>query len=469
MQVSSSNTYSTNGILNGNVISVFAEDLGCRSLSTQVGPITVISGPALTSVSDMPGDSICAGDSIGFLTTPSGYLNYEFFVNGISVQSGTDTSYGSTTLSDGDVITVVASDQTCPGPADTAAVVTVNPIPTATLSSSTNTICFGDGITFTAIPAGYSEYEFFLNGISVQIGAINTYSSNTINDQDTLTVTPRNLGCDGFGLDSVVITVNPIPVISFVSDTVCSSNVSNFVIDASSPNISNYVWNYGDGTIGGGPVGNNSYTDTGTYVVSLTVTDLNNCMDSTFGVAQINPLPIALATAVPTITTILNPNIDFTDASDPPAPAVISSWFWDFGDGNIDSISQNPTYTYADTGDYIIELEVTNEFGCSDKDIVAVKIEPEFMLHAPNTFTPNGDGINETFIPEGIGLENNFEMFIYDRWGDLIFESKGIKSEWDGTANDGRTAQEDVYVWIVFATDHNEARHQYVGHVTLVR
>ena len=266
--------------------------------------------------------------------------------------------------------------------------------------------------------------------------------------------------------------------------------LSTFLVDTFSPGIVNYVWDYGDGTTGAGFVGMNTYNNTGLYAVSLVITDANLCSDTVFGIGQVNPLPSANATVNPAETTILNPIVAITDSSDAPAPANISTWTWDFGDGviigpdsgtlvgfpNTSGTLQNPIHTYSDTGVYSIGLTVVNEFGCLSSDVISLKIKPIFIFHTPNSFTPNGDGINDLFplgidgrLP-GIGLEAGFEMYIYNRWGDLIFETKSIFEAWDGTVNRGSTpAQEDVYVWKVNAVDSDKKRHQFVGHVTLIR
>jgi len=485
VQVDSSNVYSTTGITDGDTITVVVMNLGCISIGAQIGPITVISGPTITVVSNDLDNTICLGDSIEFIATPGGYMNYEFFVDAVSVQSGTDTTYSTTNLTDGAIITVIASDLMCPGPAATATAITVNPIPATSLSSSSDTICDATSVTFTATSSGFGNYEFFVNGVSVLNGPGNSYVSSTLSDGDVITVIPTDLGCIGTITDSIVINVNPTPYVSFLDTTVCSGEVSQFVVDSASSGIINYVWDYGDGNTGGGFMGVNNYNDTGTYTVTLIVTDANLCSDTVYGIGQVNPLPVAFAGAVPTETTILNPVIGFSDSSDAPAPASISSWTWDFGDGftigpDTGSISgsadsttgtyENPIHTYADTGVYVIQLTVVNEFGCSGDDNVTVTIKPEFVLYAPNSFTPNQDDINETFIPVGIGLETDFVMYIYDRWGDLIFETNSINVPWDGTANKGKKlAQQDVYVWIVHAKDHDKAKHEYVGHVTLIR
>ncbi len=114
---------------------------------------------------------------------------------------------------------------------------------------------------------------------------------------------------------------------------------------------------------------------------------------------------------------------------------------------------------------------VTDINGCLDTASEYVQIFEEYILFAPNTFTPNGNGLNEEFMPVGVGFDNdNFEMLIYDRWGDLIFKTRNYKKPWDGKANNGtREAQADVYVWMINSTDPKKKKHQYIGHVTLIK
>jgi gliding motility-associated-like protein len=99
-----------------------------------------------------------------------------------------------------------------------------------------------------------------------------------------------------------------------------------------------------------------------------------------------------------------------------------------------------------------------------------VKVAPEYIIHFPNTFTPNGDTYNDFFLPVGIGTNSNFEMYIFNRWGDIIFESYDANTSWDGYGNRGRKeVQEGVYIYAVYFRDHIGKQHEYVGHVTLIR
>ncbi|PCH93468.1 MAG: hypothetical protein COB85_07020 [Bacteroidetes bacterium] len=103
-------------------------------------------------------------------------------------------------------------------------------------------------------------------------------------------------------------------------------------------------------------------------------------------------------------------------------------------------------------------------------------MEGDYTLFMPNAFTPNGDGINDTFFPLGIGFTDpkfEYTMHIYNRWGDTIFKTDDINNPWDGKANNGnKQAQSDVYIWVIKTIDTKKSagqKHQYIGHVTLFR
>ena len=119
---------------------------------------------------------------------------------------------------------------------------------------------------------------------------------------------------------------------------------------------------------------------------------------------------------------------------------------------------------------------VTSSEGCSDTIYDTLTVTGDYIIFAPNAFTPNGDGDNDFFFPKGIGVDGeSFELYIFNRWGDLIATVTGIWSDedgigWDGHANVGdEQAQMDVYVWLIRTDDFSGATHEYVGHVTLLK
>ena len=177
-----------------------------------------------------------------------------------------------------------------------------------------------------------------------------------------------------------------------------------------------------------------------------------------------NPNPIASFIVNPTTTTIIDPIISFTDFS-------IGSdiWNWNFGDQDSSNLNNPAPHIYADTGIYIIRLISSTNLGCSDTAYQTIVIEPEFVFYIPNAFSPDGDGINDSFIGKGIFIKK-YDMTILDRWGDVIFYTDNVNMPWDGKANNGiNIALQDVYVYVIKVLDFKDNKHQYRGKVTLLR
>ncbi|MBI2968340.1 MAG: PKD domain-containing protein [Bacteroidetes bacterium] len=261
----------------------------------------------------------------------------------------------------------------------------------------------------------------------------------------------------------------PLPVVDFAGNylegcqpwRVDFSNLS--YVPGSS--IANQTWYFGDGDSASVFSTDHLYLEDGTYDVKLIVISNEGCVNSEeiLNYITVYPKPNAEFIFNPNPTTILFPTIKFTDISDIPF-----TWDWDFGDGLIDS-AQHPVHVYSDSGVYDVVLIVTTIHGCLDTAIHPVDIDPDFTFFAPNTFTPNKDGINDVFTGIGIGIRK-YEMFIYDRWGDLIYKTDDINKPWDGKANNGqKMAQQDTYIWLVLITDVLNKKHRFIGHVNLLK
>jgi gliding motility-associated-like protein len=111
-----------------------------------------------------------------------------------------------------------------------------------------------------------------------------------------------------------------------------------------------------------------------------------------------------------------------------------------------------------------------NQYGCRDTAYIPVDIGPGFVFYIPNAFSPaNDDGINDLFTGFGVGIAE-YEMWIFDRWGERLYYSNDIYKGWDGKVQ-GKTgdAKDDVYVWKVKLKDVLGKKHDYVGHVTLLK
>ncbi|MCB0811464.1 MAG: gliding motility-associated C-terminal domain-containing protein, partial [Flavobacteriales bacterium] len=146
-----------------------------------------------------------------------------------------------------------------------------------------------------------------------------------------------------------------------------------------------------------------------------------------------------------------------------PAPV---QFLWDFGDGGTSSV-MHPGHTYLDTEEHVVQLTVWNPIGCVDSTTALVR--PTAHLYVPNAFTPDGDGVNDLFGPVGHDLFE-LEMRIYDRWGQVIYETQDPGMPWNGKVNgSGEVAQNGIYVYQIKATGRRFGPVEYVGHVALVK
>ncbi|HXP50532.1 MAG TPA: gliding motility-associated C-terminal domain-containing protein, partial [Bacteroidia bacterium] len=149
----------------------------------------------------------------------------------------------------------------------------------------------------------------------------------------------------------------------------------------------------------------------------------------------------------------------------------IVNWLWTFNNPITPfSINTNPPpITYTDTGTFCSTLRVINKYGCADSVTGCVDIQPLYAFYIPNAFTPNNDGLNDIFLPQGSGV-CGFNMYIYDRWGSPIYHTSDIKKGWNGTAGSSKIAQEDTYVYLIITIDcAHHTSHRYVGSVSLIK
>jgi gliding motility-associated-like protein len=211
----------------------------------------------------------------------------------------------------------------------------------------------------------------------------------------------------------------------------------------------------------------------GEYDVTLRVITPNGCESSITkeDFLTVYPLPEPAFTMDPSETTIYNTIVQMTDISE--SDNEIIGWEWDFA-GYGSSTQQHPLFQFpVDTGTYPVVLTVTTEYLCEEEATNYLRVGDEYNMYVPNSFTPNGDGQNDVFAPQGIGVDpNQYKLQIYDRWGSLIFESDNLNQPWDGSNQQtGKMVQNGVYVWVLVATDGTDdpKSHEYKGTVTVIR
>jgi gliding motility-associated-like protein len=265
------------------------------------------------------------------------------------------------------------------------------------------------------------------------------------------------------------VEVYAMPTASFTSDSIsgCDPLSVTFTNTSVSDFPITYVWMFGDGTTSGVKNPTHVYSPAGVYNVSLAISSTIGCPGTnTFvvpGMVNVLPAPFAAFNFSPTSTTIFDPDIYFTNQS-----LNAFTWSYDFGDGQSSTVS-DPIHTYNTYDSYTVVLTAISNFGCVDTAVRIVTILPEFKFWVPNCFTPgNKDGMNDVFVPIVICAEE-YEFYVYTRWGELIFKSKTPLEGWDGTYK-GKPCQPDVYAWLItFTNAETRLYEEHRGHVTILK
>ncbi|HRJ30019.1 MAG TPA: PKD domain-containing protein [Cyclobacteriaceae bacterium] len=312
---------------------------------------------------------------------------------------------------------------------------------------------FGDGFVSTEVHPGSHTYA--------------TYGTFTI------TLTVKNNVC----VQQQALTVNilPIPpVLNFAFDppsgcaphTVTFTNLSQFA------DPSTYFWQFGTGEGTSRDV-NPVYTYRRPGVYSVTLSATNVLGDTVTlikaGIIEVFESPVASFAVAPTLLYIPGDKLYTSNRS-----LGASSYWWDFGDGGT-STEREPIYVYKEEGNYTIKLVASSPNGCADTTTLAsvVRVQKGAQLLIPNAFSPglggsgSGDGRNDYFLPLMRGV-TEFQMLVFNRWGELLFETKNAEVGWDGYYK-GRLCPQDVYVYKITAKYENGNVITRVGDIHLIR
>ncbi len=327
-------------------------------------------------------------------------------------------------------------------------------------------ICNGNSTTLVATAIGGSGNYNYVWSPNNNSGNSITVSPNTAMSY-TVTLTD---GCAS-ATDEVNVSIAPNPTIHFGADVLngCEPVCTNFTdtLTISQGSITNFQWNFGDGQTAATHNPNHCYTSDGVYTVSLIATSDKGCKDTLTrnNYIDVYAMPNAAFTNDPLQGSLDNPTIDFINQS---TNATI--YQWNFGD-SFSSSEPNPSHTYLEEGTFSTLLIATNSDGCMDSVRHEIRIDGLFTFYAPNAFTPNRNGNNDIFIPIGTGWDfSSYDLWVYDRWGNMCFHTNDAMLGWDGKANNGSSvSQEDVYVWKVFLKDIYGKNHHYIGNVVIIK
>ena len=451
-----------NNVVPGTYSVIVTDSTGCSdTLAAVVGNV-----PGVTATAGTITDVSCFGGADGSATVNAqgGTLPYTFvWVPNVS------TSNTASGLTAGVYQVTVTDSAGC----ISSVTITVNQPTQLTVSATVapTSVCVGTSATLTAtVNGGTPTYNTVWMPGNL-IGATQTVIAPTTTTY-TVVVADAN-GCVDSATTTLSIIENPVAGVSSNIQSGCAPLCVNFtdVSTIAAPGVINsWTWDFGDGNTSNSQNPNHCYLSAGLYNVTLTVTTAQGCTNTIIMSNYINVFanPVAAFSATPQPTTELNPTIYFTDLS---VGATI--WNWSFGDlSNASSTQQNPVYTYETPTCYNVILEVSTPNGCTDTASQIICIDPDVSIYVPNAFTPNGDGTNDNFIPKSIGIDpTKYELWIFDRWGNMIFYTDDMAKAWDGTVQGGggKICQIDTYVWKIKATDIMGKKHNLIGHVSIIR
>jgi gliding motility-associated-like protein len=370
--------------------------------------------------------------------------------------------------------TVYASDANgCLSDIETIEVVVVTMDASLISMSPPQAICPGESTTFSVTYNGQFEPYFYQWTPTLA----NSPGPHTVspNVSTTYNVVISDY-CNNSLSVSVPVVVHPQPVINLPAylGQGCSPLTVNFADPINIGDEFTHTWTITGVQVLNGNPAQYTFTGEGMFQVWLSVTSSHGCtaMSTQPSLVSVVPAPIANFEANPWLAYIDEPEITFTNTS---SDDVVAQW-WNFGDGTISTVD-NPVYAYPDTGHYPVTLLVENVFGCTGQITKYIRINPAYEIIIPNAFTPGATGGNGFYNP--LNTDNNifypfadyvedFKMSIFNRWGELIFESLDIKYGWDGTYR-GDPQPQDVYVYKIqfgFSDGKNVTR---VGDITLFR
>lgn len=400
-------TYTTNQLNDNDLISLVARDQkNCRDTISQI--FTVSPLPAVSLSSSITTNTICQGDLVNF--TASGANEYEFFVNGAS-QSAPSTlnTFSTSSLSSGDVVTVIGtSNFGCSASAPESFSYYVNPLPTVNLSADQSTVlCSGTTVNFSA--SGSSQYEFFINGVSVQgPSPTNTYSSSSLIDQDNVYVVGIFSGCNNTSAP-IEFTVLDAPTTDLVSDASGNTVCRNTPVTFTASGAFQYEF-FLNGVSLGSPSSNNIYT-TDSLLNGQTVTVMGangTCELSKSVTTQVLPTPsVNIFSSVTSNTVCEGESITFTGTN---------SAFYELF---IDDVSQGTPQTSAfftetlASGSYQVKIVGTGANGCSSvsNDTLTVTVNPIPTINVISSVPTNEICEGETVILNVSGADQ-YQLFI---------------------------------------------------------
>ena len=480
------------GVFNHTIITT-----GVCAPDTALVSFTINPTPVMSNTS---AKTICSGLAVNFpLTTtgvPSTYswiatnntdVTGESFSNPSANTVIDDTLTNNTTSITAVTYTVIPTSiaGVCIGAAQTITI-TINPTPSLNSIVTSSVVCSGVSINYSATSAtagaSFAWSRPAVNGISqssnLGVGniteSLNDTTINPVNVTYTIITTANN--CSNTG-ENITLTIAPVSIASPASQTVCSGTTT--LIKLTSPvNGTTFNWTALEDGVSGATDGANSNfisntlinirttSGTATYTVipSYTVTTSSSACAGKPVMVSVTVNPIVIANAG--TDALITYGKSITLGGSPTGPSG-STYVWspslELDDVTLSNPSASPKYKMVYS---VVVTNIINGLGCSGRDSVEINVTTP--VTPVNGFTPNGDGVNDTWDIDFLGGYPSATVEVFNRWGEVVFQSSpGYKTKWNGTYNGGLLPV-GTYYYIINLNDplHPEV---YTGPVTIMR
>ncbi|HPB02579.1 MAG TPA: PKD domain-containing protein, partial [Bacteroidales bacterium] len=281
----------------------------------------------------------------------------------------------------------------------------------------------------------------------------------------TVTITDA-VGCDTT-VSATLIELHPLPEINISASPTegCQPLFVQFY-ETSADSGQTYYWDLDEGhhfsSEKNPPL---LFEHDGVFDVFIVVTSVYGCVDSlrVTDMIHVYRKPVAEFRPYPSAPTLADNTVLFFNES-----TSLYQSEWTFGDGGF-SMDTYPTHQYNDTGMYVVQLIITTEHGCKDTTSDVLYVKDVVTMYVPNSFSPDGDGINEIFKPVGHGIDENFYTFmVFDRFGKMLFITNDYEEGWDGTF-EGKRCSMGSYTYEIFYRDTEGIKRKLFGGIELLR
>ncbi|MCH2225099.1 MAG: PKD domain-containing protein, partial [Crocinitomicaceae bacterium] len=334
--------------------------------------------------------------------------------------------------------------------------------------------CFGicDGEASSIVNGGTGTMTYtWLQDVN---GDQNGNATGICSGNYQLEVTDAN-GCQADAIYFIDQPENVFPGLTIDTAAGCYPHQVDFVNTTGSPDVANTYIDFGDGstiTVNGLDDFEHTYESEGVYTVTMTVTTVSGCVytETYDDLVEAYAIPNANFYVNPDFVSMLEPTVSLYNSSS----SDVVQYDWTIYDGTpVTSNSEdvlNVDFPLDAPGLYPVKLEVESNNGCIDSITKFITIINDVILYAPNTFTPDDDEHNQAWEFHISGIDvYDFNLKMFNRWGQIVWESNDPSVSWDGTYN-GRIVQNGLYTWTMECGDGiNDKRYNFNGHVNVIR